>query len=141
MKIVPQFLKYSTVAGGSAVCDWLIFLSLIFFGTPVIVTQSISRIGGGLFSFIANKFWSFDGQNQPHVTVQGRRFIGLFAVSYFLSIFLLYFLNEILGVQLYLAKVLTDSSVLVFNFILMRAYVYRDRSGAIAWVRQRLERN
>jgi len=124
-----RFLKYSFVAGGSAACDWGVFIALMFFGVPSIGAHMTSRICGGVFSFIFNRMWSFDSHHSPHITREGRRFLLLYAASYFLSTSLLIFGLKILLLSPWWAKLMADISCFVVNFIVMQLYVFSGRKG------------
>jgi putative flippase GtrA len=121
--------KYGGVAAGSTATDWALF-SLVYLlaGNPL-AAQVFSRIGGGLFSFSLNKFWSFDAGRTGHVTIQGRRFLLLYALSYMLSLGLLYLQINLLAQRPYISKLVADGACLVVNFTAMNLYVYRDRPG------------
>ena len=88
-----------------------------------------ARVLGGAFSFIINRNWSFNARDGGHLTRQGRRFILLYAISFCLSVSLLYILVEMIGAPKYLAKLLADGTCLIVNFITMRTYVFKDRAG------------
>ncbi|MBB54874.1 MAG: hypothetical protein CMF67_10925 [Magnetovibrio sp.] len=135
MSITKQFIKYSSVAITSAIVDWIVYSTLVFFGGHYLVAQVVSRLAGGAYAFFTNKYWSFDVRSWGRVNVEGRRFLVLYVVSYGLSLGLLWFLGDIAGVNIFLAKLLADSSCLVFNFFIMRGYVFHPRSGIIGWLR------
>lgn len=130
--ITARFFKYGGVAGGSALMDWLTFLALTFFGLSPVVAQIFSRIAGGLFSFICNRYWSFNAGKENGITLQGRRFLLLYAFSYCLSIGLLSALL-MLGIPTYGAKLLADTTCLTVNFSVMNFYVFNDRPGIISF--------
>ncbi len=128
---VHSFLKYCFVAGGSAACDWGVFIALMFFGVPSIAAHMTSRICGGVFSFTFNKMWSFDSHKSPHLTQEGRRFLLLYAISYFLSTFLLIFGLKILLLSPWWAKLMADVSCFVINFAVMQLYVFSGKKGLV----------
>jgi putative flippase GtrA len=135
MKTAIRFSKYGGVAVGSFAVDWMIFGAMQFFGINYILSQGVSRAGGGIFSFITNKFWSFDAANKGYITVQGRRFLLLYGISYCLSISLLFLFVDILGVNAIVSKLMADGSCFIFNFIIMNVYVFKDRMGVTHRVR------
>ena len=135
MSITNQFFKYSGVAATSAIVDWIVYSTLVFFGGHYVVAQVVSRLTGGDYAFFTNKYWSFDARSRGRVSVEGRRFIVLYLVSCCLSLSLLWFLGDIAGVNIFLAKLLADSSCLAFNFFIMRGYVFHPRSGIVGWLR------
>ncbi len=131
-----RFAKYGGVAAGSAAVDWVIFATLFALGLNYLVVQLISRIGGGVFSFVMNKFWSFEVGSKGRVTVQGRRFLLLYGFSYVLSLTLLYIQVDVLGENAYISKLIGDGTVFVVNFIVMQGYVFKDRDGLSRGVRR-----
>ena len=132
MKRLHRPAKYIVVAGLSALTDWIVFsILLATVGDHYIQAQMVSRIAGGLFSFLANKYWSFDSKVAYRTLVEGRRFLLVYLVSYISSLVLLYFFWEVLGIFPYFAKLMTDTTCLVLNYIVMQSYVFRERQGLI----------
>ena len=104
MSIIKQFVKYSGVAATSAIVDWIVYSTLVFFGAHYVVAQVVSRLAGGAYAFFTNKYWSFDVRSRGRVSVEGRRFLVLYLVSYCLSLSLLWFLGDIAGMNIFLAN-------------------------------------
>ena len=77
----------------------------------------------------ANKTWTFDARSHGHLTVQGRRFLLLYAFSYVLAVGILYLMVDILDVTPYVGKAASDVSCFVVNFIIMSIYVFHSREG------------
>ena len=142
MSYLQKFSKYGTVALGATITDWIVFVSLV---TPGLVNplygQMISRIAGGVFSFSTNKYWSFKAQDGKHLVRQGRRFLLLYGFSYCLSLTSFYVLFEVVGISAFLAKLGTDTSILVINFIVMNNYVFNVRTGISHYIMRRLKKS
>lgn len=132
MNILSKFIKYCSVALGSAITDWLLFILLKLLGVPYIHCQATSRIAGGVFSFGFNRYWSFSARNGGHIAVQGRRFILLYIFSYSLSLGLFYFLVDIIHTPVYVSKLTADTICFIVNFVVMRNYVYHERRGLLS---------
>ncbi len=128
-KFVAAFSRYGIVAGGSAAADWAIFVALTVAGFSHLPSQMVARIAGGVFSFFANKTWTFDARSHGHLTVQGRRFLLLYAFSYVLAVGILYLMVDILDVTPYVGKAVSDVSCFIVNFVIMRGYVFHTREG------------
>ena len=135
MSITKQFVKYSGVAATSAIIDWIVYSTMVFLGGHYVVAQVISRLTGGAYAFFTNKYWSFDVRSKGRISIEGRRFLVLYVISYCFSLSLLWFLADVGGVNIFLAKLLADSSCLVFNFFIMRCYVFHSRPGIIGRLR------
>ncbi|MBI4688708.1 MAG: GtrA family protein [Nitrospirae bacterium] len=117
---------------GSAAADWLVFMIIHFSGGANMLSQATARITGGLFSFTANRYWSFSSENTRHITVEGRRFILLYIFSYFTSLGLFYLFVNVIGLSIYLGKLLSDITCFIINFIVMNSYVFHNRRG-LSW--------
>ncbi len=138
--LASQFSKYTLVAGGSALSDWATFVFLRWIGFPPIFAQMAARLMGGMFSFLYNRGWSFKVSVDGPILVQGRRFALLYVASYTLSVTLFYLAVHILEFSPYISKLCIDSFCFLFNFTVMRIYVFKSRSGLLALLRSRSKR-
>jgi len=129
VNIASQFVKYVTVAFLSAASDWAVFATLFAAFGWTIQAQAISRIVGGLVSFGTNKYWSFQSYEHKQALHEAWRFAALFVVSYGLSLSLFSILTNI-GTGPYWAKLITDTCCFIFNFLVMRFWVYRPQRSA-----------
>jgi putative flippase GtrA len=82
-----------------------------------------------LVSFGINKYWSFQSYQHKRALHEAWRFVLLFIVSYGLSLSLFSALTYF-DVRPYWAKLITDTSCFLFNFLVMRFWVYRPRRYA-----------
>ena len=131
-----QFFKYCGVAATSALIDWIIYVVLVYHGVYFVNAQVASRLFGGAYAFIGNKYWSFSKRDHISMPIEGRRFLLLYVFSYGLSLTLLWLFGSGLELNVFVAKLITDSSCFVFNFVLMQAYVFHDRLGLSAGLRK-----
>jgi len=130
--IFGKFMKYSSVASGSVAVDWIVFIIISILGGTYILCQALSRIAGGVFSFLANRYWSFSSKDSKHITVQGRRFILLYCFSYALSLGLMYFFVAVIHFPVYGTKLGSDALCFLVNFVVMHNYVYSRREGLLS---------
>jgi putative flippase GtrA len=128
VKIATQFAKYVTVALLSAASDWVVFATLFAAFGWTIMAQATSRIVGGLVSFGINKYWSFQSYQHKQTLHEAWRFAVLFIASYGLSLSLFSALTYF-GTGPYWAKLITDTSCFLFNFFVMRLWVYRPQNS------------
>ncbi|TNC94023.1 MAG: hypothetical protein FD119_3516 [Stygiobacter sp.] len=139
LKSVLRFASYSSVAALSAGSDWLTFAILMdVLGLGNYASLAIARVVGGLTSFLVNRNVTWHGTRSLAVTRQGRRFLVLYVFSFGLSLGLFILLGDILRLNPYAAKLVTDLSCFVVNFLVMNSYVYNERSGPIGWLRSLL---
>jgi putative flippase GtrA len=126
MNAATQFVRYVAVAALSAASDWVVFAALFAASGAPIPAQATSRIAGALVSFGVNKYWSFQSPEHRRALTEGPRFLALFVASYALALTSFSGLT-IAGVAPYVAKLATDSLGFLFNFLMMRLWVYRPR--------------
>jgi putative flippase GtrA len=138
VNIATQFVKYATVAVLSAASDWAVFATLFAAFGWTIQAQAISRVVGGLVSFGTNKYWSFQSYEHKQALHEAWRFAALFIASYGLSLSLFSVLTY-LGTGPYWAKLMTDTCCFVFNFLVMRLWVYRPRRSATKAAEHRVD--
>ena len=138
MNTATQFAKYVIVALLSAASDWVVFAILFAAFGWTIRAQAISRIVGGLVSFGTNKYWSFQSYQHKQALHEAWRFAMLFIASYGLSLSLFSFLTY-LGAGPYWAKLITDTSCFLFNFLVMRFWVYRPKRSARTAAEQKVD--
>jgi putative flippase GtrA len=129
MIAAKQFSKYGGVAAGSAITDYAVFSAFLFLGAGILPAQMIARIAGGIFSFVLNKYWSFDTRSRKTLVIEGRRFLVLYAFSYVLALGILYTLTEHMDLGAYPAKIIADTSCFMVNFVFMRRYVFGGGRG------------
>ena len=135
MKSAFQVSKYSLVAIGSAVTDYAAFTVFVLVGVNVVLAQALARILGGVFSFITNKYWSFESRRAQQVLTEGRRFLLVYVLSFATSISLVYFMSTYFGFKPYPAKITADSICFCLNFVLLKRYVFSDRRGLLSAIK------
>lgn len=135
MRLFDQFSKYGEIALASAATDYVTFTILGWSGFGAVTAQMVARLAGGVFSFAANKYWSFETGSHGRIVKEGRRFLLLYAISYTLSIFLFTALLNVGGLSRYPAKISTDLICFVFNFAVMKFYVFSGVTGITARLR------
>jgi putative flippase GtrA len=134
-RISTSLVSYILVAVGSMASDWVVFISLSALGVRPLQAQMVGRLAGGVFSFVSNKYLSFDAKGSRRITIEARRFLGLYAVSYLLSTGIFYMLIQITDLRPVYAKVISDGLIFIFNFVIMRLYVFHYRHGVTMWMK------
>ena len=125
-----KFIFYILIAITSALSDLFTFTVFLFFGLNLYASQGISRIIGGITSFVLNKHFTFEKQVRRTI-IEARRFLLLYGVSYLLSFCLIWVLYNLFQLPTFYAKILTDGSCFLFNFIAMKLYVYANTRGIL----------
>jgi putative flippase GtrA len=125
-KGVKEGLAYVSVAGLSALSDWMVFTALSWFvpGQDVVLAQATARLTGGLVAFLLHRSWSFGHQQGHGLDVEARRFLTLYVFSFCLSIATVFVLVDLLDANRYWSKAAADTLCFVVNFIVMKFYVF-----------------
>ena len=139
MNAIIRFGQYCSVATLSAGSDWLVFIGMVsFLDCGHLPSLMGARLVGGGVSFALNRSWTWGANASMHLTVQGRRFLLLYSVSYTLSVAIFSILMKIGALSPYANKLITDVTCFTMNFIAMHIYVFSQRSGLIAAIASRL---
>jgi len=141
MRIFSEFSKYIWVAICSALADWLIFTLLTELGTFYVFSQMVSRVVGGLVSFLLNRYWNFTLGRKNRMIKSVGRFVLLYIVSYGLSLLIISTLVEVIRLESYYGKLIADITCFLFNFFVMRSYVFHTREGLSVLIRRHINKS
>lgn len=115
--------------------DFLLYRGLIFIGLDSLnIAKGLGFIGGTIFAYFANRFWTFKEQNTRPGSV-GRFFmiyiVGLSANIFvnYLSIRILNHFTNLIGYQqvIFLAFLLATGVSATLNFLGMKFFVFTNR--------------
>lgn len=129
-KLIWQLSFVSIASVSSFLVDIILFIFLNFIGLGFLVSQSIARLTGGVVSFYINRNFSFWSTSNK-IYSQAGRFILLYVTSYCLSLFLLRYIHLQMNISLLYAKLFSDLCCFVFNFFIMKLYVYSDSNSLL----------
>ncbi len=123
---VKVFLKYNVVAGIATAVD---FAVLIFFTEILqiqyLISAVLGAVSGGITAFVLERNWTFlkkDGK----LSVQAKKYAGIWLTSIFLNISGLYLLVEYTGLQYIISKVIIAVIVGIgFNFLTHKYYIFK----------------
>jgi putative flippase GtrA len=124
-----QLSRYSLSAVLSAALDWITFIFLNEMTSHILFAQGSARLMGGSVSFIFNKKYSFKSVRKP-LTQEITKFLILYFISYVLSLVLISFGAKLFPEYIYIVKLSTDSTLFIFNFLIMKFFVFSDTIGA-----------
>lgn len=119
-----QFLKYAITGSATFVIDYGIFFILhslndIFY----LYASAISQISALLFNFTVQKKWTFASQGNTHQQLY--RYTILQVWNYGFSLLALFILVDIAEIHTLIAKLLTVSIIVSWNFLAYKFIVYR----------------
>lgn len=122
-KIFSEFSCFTFAAVCSFLTDIIIFSILSVIGINYLIAQSVARLFGGTVSFYINRNVSFKSLDTK-IKTQIKRFILLYILSYTLSLILIKCMYNDLEIGLVYAKLISDFICFIFNYCIMKMYVY-----------------
>lgn len=121
---IAQLTRYGSVSVWATAVDWVVFAALLHLTGRLLVSQGISRLTGAVVAFVLHKWWAFDAGDTGQGPAEARRFVTVVALSYGLSLASLYVLTALSGSP-WLGKLGADGLCFAFNFVMLRAWVFR----------------
>lgn len=123
---MPQFARYLIAGLFCAGLEYACFLLLHHDANWGLVGANTIAYGTGLLSsFILNKIWVFGGQQQNKTFYQLLSYCLLALFNYAIGTWLLVNLVKSYGVLPWLAKGLSMSAIVVWNFLIYKKVIYR----------------
>lgn len=120
---MAEFIRFLLTGGCSTALDFILYMFFIQH-LPVFISKSISMTAASVFSYIANKIFTFRNKSKP----DGKcmiRFYTVFAVNFFVNTMTNSVLYDITADRLlsYTAAVLAGMCV---NYAGQKKYVFKD---------------
>ena len=128
-KTGSQVQRFLLVGFSTVIIDYVVYwgcLGVLFFG--VAVSKGIGFFAGSVFSYWANRYWTFHSPRIPDSSRQ--RFIILYALTWFLNISVNSTLVEILvdcSMRLELSFILSTTTSALSNFVGMKYWVFNEK--------------
>jgi len=123
-KTKQQFAKFFIIGISSTLIDLglLIFLKEKINLNPVLAVV-INQIFVIIYSFLMNKYWSFQSKNLP--VKQFFRYLILVSANYLISILLMLIFNHFIGINYQIVRISSIGILFIFNFIFYKHWVYK----------------
>lgn len=106
-----------------------IFYILDKLGVNVYVNNSIAWIVSVLFAFITNKLYVFDSKDMSRQIVfkEGVSFFLARIFSYFVDMFTIFMLFQVLGINKMIAKIISNIIVIIINYLLSKIIIFKKK--------------
>ncbi len=124
-RLLFKFIGSSFVA---TIVDYLIF-TLMNLSVPdqVFSSVAVARVVSSMVNYSINRSVVFKRKNMPRLAII--RYYALATAVMFASYGLIKFFAEPVGLNIYIAKIIADSLLSTFSYIIQRDFVYHDRRG------------
>jgi putative flippase GtrA len=114
--LIRKFLKFGAVGFSGVFVDFgITWLVKEVWGCNQYLANSIGFISAVISNYILNRVWTFKSKD-PRVAEQFVKFFGISLVGLAINNGIIYLLNEGLGLNFYLAKLIATGVVMVWNF-------------------------
>lgn len=97
-------------------------------GMKLIPAVSLAFILAFCVSFMLQKFWTFEDNSTDQVHAQAAKYFAITGFNFFLNLFLMYVLVEIIHVWYMLAKFLISGGIAFFSFFVYRMFVFKGEN-------------
>ncbi|MCX5848677.1 MAG: GtrA family protein [Deltaproteobacteria bacterium] len=124
-----QFIVYGLVGGISTALDWgSFYLMSKQLGLHYLICVIISIFLGSSANFILNRIVTFKDKSK-RVVSQLALYVVASAVSMLLSSVLMFCLVDIVGIDSFLARIMTTFILYPINFLLLKLFVFNASTG------------
>ncbi|MET0027148.1 MAG: GtrA family protein [Candidatus Thiodiazotropha sp.] len=120
-----QLMRYLMVGGVAWLVDFSLF-TLTYSALGIFFAQTLARMSGALVGFAGHKWVVFRNRSSQAGSTrnQAMQYGLLWLFSYIASLALLYLLVHPVGLHPVVAKLITETVILGFNFATMRRYIF-----------------
>ncbi len=127
MRIYFVLLRFFASSLASALVDNLVFIATFWATRNVLLSQALARLVSGSVNFLANKNLVFHSHGRSPTLAA--RYVALVLFSGALTYFLIRMLVSFLGVPVIPAKLVAETAVFFFNFLVQRDLVFAPPAG------------
>ena len=116
--MIEQFFKFCVVGGSGVFVDFgVTYLCKEWLKLNKYVANSLGFLCASTSNYILNRIWTFQNEN-PDITGQYLRFLGIAAVGLVINNATIYVLHGRFRLNFYLAKLFAIGVVTVWNFFM-----------------------
>ncbi|MGG4049078.1 GtrA family protein [Paenibacillus favisporus] len=130
IRIYAPILKFCSSSVLSAGLDFLLLFVLQFVTGSLLAAVVGSRLCSAIFNYAMNRRYVFVKKDAPRLIESAPKYFALVALIMGLNYGLLVLFHEMVGIPLFIAKLLTEGSLFVFSYWCQRKFVFRSRSQA-----------
>jgi putative flippase GtrA len=124
--LLTQIFRFVLVGGLAAMVDYGSYQALVALGTWVHLAKALSFVLGTTTAYLLNRRWTF---NASGGTAPVAKFLVLYTVTFFVNIGVNALMLHLLGdfrFHLTVAWVVAQGTATVINFVMLRAFVFRE---------------
>lgn len=123
-KPVCKFLVSSIL---SAIIDFILLIIFQHVFENLLLAVIFSRCISSIFNFIFNKNYVFDKKEKKNTIKMAMKYFSLVIVIMIFNYLILNLLHTVIGINLVLAKIITEVTLYTFSFIAQKRVVFENR--------------
>lgn len=128
IKIYFVLFRFTIIAVLSALIDYAIFMAIYFLLVPkVFLCLMVGRLISMIFNYINVRRFAFHSE-QPHSRTFPKYFI-LAVISFTLAYILIRGLMNSFGLDVVIAKIISELVLFIVNFLVQRDFIFRKKSN------------
>lgn len=106
-----------------------VFYLLDKIGINVYINNTIAWVISVLFAFITNKIFVFESKslNSKVLFKEGLSFFLARVLSYFIDMFTIFLLFQMMGVNKIIAKIISNVIVIIINYLLSKLVIFKKK--------------
>lgn len=126
-KKYQELILYGIFGVLTTLINIIIFYLLDKIGINVYINNTIAWILSVLFAFITNKMFVFESKDfsKKIVLKEGFSFFLARIFSYFIDMFTIFMLFQVLGVNKMISKVVSNVVVIIVNYVLSKLFIFK----------------
>ncbi len=127
MKIYFVFFRYSATSIATASIDYIIFGIMFYLFHSILISMIASRSVAATFQFLFLKNMVF--KTDENSSVLALKYLAVLLFSSTLAYGFMEFLNSYSGISVYILKIIVETVIFLFLFILQREFVFKKKTS------------
>lgn len=121
-----RLVRYSTASLFSVLLDYVVFMTVLFFGAPSLAALIVGRAFSMAVNFTLLR--KFVYRDRPELARAWLRYLGLTLFSSAAAFFAIETLRRVVPLPVVIVKALVETTLFFFNYTMSREWVFRKKS-------------
>lgn len=128
-KKYKELIMYGIFGVLTTLVNIVVFYLLDKVGINTYLNNTIAWILSVLFAFVTNKFFVFESKAKDKKTIfkEGTSFFTARIFSYFVDMFTIYLLFQVMGINKMISKIISNVIVIIINYVLSKLFIFKKK--------------
>lgn len=123
-RVYQPILKFSASSLISAIIDYALLFLIQFFTSNLLISVIFSRACSSIFNYIMNRNFVFLKGKTDNFKNSLFKYFTLVIIVMLFNYLLIFTFNELIGIPLFLSKLLTETTIFLFSFWSQHKFVF-----------------